>query len=91
MTYKILNMQSDVNNSVYVYEKDGKKTPLNSLYSPEKEAIRFLSKLSNLNCNFHCGGVVRSLDSLHEVQGSISTINTLEGHGWVSEGRPGSL
>lgn len=45
-------MQSDSNKNVYVYEKSGKKIPLNSLYSPEKEAERFLKKMSTLKNNF---------------------------------------
>lgn len=52
MTYKISVVQSDSNKNVYVFEKPGKKTPLNSLYSPEKEAHRFLRKLSDLRNSF---------------------------------------
>ncbi len=52
MTYTISTVQSDTNKGVYIYEQAGKKTPLNSLYSPEKEAQRFLKKLSSLKNNF---------------------------------------
>ncbi|MEK5146252.1 6-hydroxymethylpterin diphosphokinase MptE-like protein [Psychrobacillus sp. FSL K6-4615] len=52
MTYTISTVQSDSNMAVYVYEKSGKTTPLNSLYSPEKEAQRFLKKMSSLKNNF---------------------------------------
>ncbi|WP_427138359.1 motility associated factor glycosyltransferase family protein [Psychrobacillus psychrodurans] len=52
MTYTIRTEQSDSNKEVYIYEKAGKTTPLNSLYSPEKEAQRFLKKISSLKNNF---------------------------------------
>lgn len=52
MTYIISSVQSDSNEEVFVFEKDGKKIPLNSLYSPEKEAQRFLQKISSLEKHF---------------------------------------
>lgn len=52
MNYTIRTVQSDSNRNVYVYNKAGKATPLNSLYSPEKEAQRFLKKVSSLKNNF---------------------------------------
>lgn len=52
MTYTISVMQSDSKENVYVYEENMKKTPLNSLYSPEREAERFLKKLAETKKQF---------------------------------------
>ncbi|MGB2872591.1 motility associated factor glycosyltransferase family protein, partial [Psychrobacillus psychrotolerans] len=52
MTYTINRVQSDSNDNIFLYEKDGKKVPLNSLYSPKIEAERFLQKISALEKHF---------------------------------------
>lgn len=52
MTYLVSTGLSNSNENVYVYEKDGKKIPLNSLYSPKKEAERFLNKMNDLRDHF---------------------------------------
>ncbi|MFJ8246267.1 motility associated factor glycosyltransferase family protein [Peribacillus asahii] len=52
MKYKISKQTSDTEQSVYIYEDHEKKVPLNSLYSPEKEALRFINKLNNVEKKF---------------------------------------
>lgn len=48
MEYQIKEQISDSLQSVYVYNDCEKSIPLNSLYSPEKEAIRYLKKIKHL-------------------------------------------
>lgn len=48
MSYQISKEQADSGRIVYSYEKNGRKIPLNSLYSPEKEAERFMKKIGDL-------------------------------------------
>jgi len=43
--------KSDSETDVYIYENEEICVPLNSLYSPEKEADRFLKKLGNIQKN----------------------------------------
>ncbi|MGC5324880.1 motility associated factor glycosyltransferase family protein [Brevibacillus sp. SYSU BS000544] len=47
MTYNIISQLADSGDSVYVYQdvSNQKNVPLNSLYSPEKEAEKFLRKV----------------------------------------------
>lgn len=52
MNYTISVTQSDSNNNIYVYEDSLQKTPLNSLYSPEKEIERFLRKFTEIKKHF---------------------------------------
>ncbi|WP_166462483.1 motility associated factor glycosyltransferase family protein [Psychrobacillus vulpis] len=52
MSYTINLERSDSNKNVYVYEKNEQKVPLNSLYSPEKEAERFLKKITEIKNHF---------------------------------------
>lgn len=49
MSYRIHKEQSDSGQLIYSYEKNGRKTPLNSLYSPEKEVERFLKKIGEMS------------------------------------------
>lgn len=52
MSYSINKTISDSGENVYIYEDEEVKVPLNSLYSPEKEADRFIRKLNDLKNNF---------------------------------------
>ena len=52
MTYRIYDEQADSGRSIYIYEDNEKKVPLNSRYSPEKEADRFLKKLNDTKKQF---------------------------------------
>lgn len=50
LDYTITKKTSDSGEDVYIYcSQDGKKIPLNSLYSPIKEAERFSAKISTKN------------------------------------------
>ncbi|MCK1995975.1 DUF115 domain-containing protein [Psychrobacillus psychrodurans] len=48
MDYIIRKQQSDTGADVFIFENQNIHVPLNSLYSPEKEANRFLTKLSSV-------------------------------------------
>ncbi|MBE1555015.1 motility associated factor glycosyltransferase family protein [Sporosarcina limicola] len=52
MSYIVSRVQSDSGQDIYMYEKNGQKIGLNSLYSPGKEAERFIKKLEYLEKNF---------------------------------------
>jgi hypothetical protein len=75
MTYKIFTKQADSGENVYVFEdiENQKIVPLNSLYSPIREAERFLSKIDFKNkltiiIGFGNGTVHRKIieDQLHD-------------------------
>jgi hypothetical protein len=80
MEYKIITKQADSGETVYVYENvENKKTvPLNSLYSPAKEAERFLSKIDLKNkltivIGFGNGAIYRKIieNHLHDLAAHI--------------------
>lgn len=48
MVYSIRKQESDAGTEVFIFEDNKIKVPLNSLYSPEKEAARFLTKLESV-------------------------------------------
>lgn len=48
MTYNITRQQSDNGKDVYIYENNKRQIPLNSLYSPNKEAERYLKKIEEI-------------------------------------------
>ncbi|MBP2241985.1 hypothetical protein J2Z40_002558 [Cytobacillus eiseniae] len=52
MTYQIYKEQADSGQPIYIYENNEIKVPLNSRYSPEKEAQRFLKKICNIKRHF---------------------------------------
>lgn len=52
MSYTITKERTDTNKDVYVYNISEQRVPLNSLYSPEKEAERFLKKLLETKKHF---------------------------------------
>ncbi|WP_180968207.1 motility associated factor glycosyltransferase family protein [Cytobacillus massiliigabonensis] len=52
MVYQIREQLSDSGHNVFIYEENETIVPLNSLYSPVKEAQRYLKKLSELNKQF---------------------------------------
>lgn len=45
--YRIVSQCSDDGTEIFVYIKNGKNIPLNSMYSPAKEAERFLKKITD--------------------------------------------
>lgn len=52
MDYQIYSQLSREGSAVYVYETAGKKTALNSLYSPAKEVMRFIKEFEDIDKKF---------------------------------------
>lgn len=52
MTYRIYEEKADSGQAIFIYEDQKVKLPLNSRYSPEKEAQRFLKKLNDTKNQF---------------------------------------
>jgi hypothetical protein len=48
MEYNIISQYSDDGTEIFIYTQNGKHIPLNSMYSPAKEADRFLKKIANV-------------------------------------------
>jgi hypothetical protein len=51
MEYKIISQYADDGTEIFMYTQNGRNIPLNSMYSPSKEADRFLKKITHIEKN----------------------------------------